>query len=276
VEGLERMRAVAYRRGWLPRLLIAVAVAAGGVGCGDDSSAEDARGSTPAVALLPDPPQDHLIRIRRLALDARTPGDCRKVRRMSRPGDHVFPCPLSEEEAGDLRSLEVDASRAYGSGALVELNTQSHGDVTVVVRAARNGKWVVDRYAIPTTGNVDTSDADARPAFARALRAYLAAVRSGRCADYLGALAVLPGDSAKSDAQRCRAAREEDRAFALELRHELGARLDYMGGNRTFGFYGLFLEGNQTYWTISVMRSPDGRYGVLDAESSTLPNVPGA
>jgi plastocyanin len=258
-------------------VLASLAIAAGCAGEPDDASTSGKDGSTQrsrdqGAALPPvfERPEKVVTDIANRIARARSRADCRPIERVNARSAYDYRCPESREAAFSLRFFGIEGSESYGTGAVVDFHTTLTPDegTSIVLAVTPGSKWSVTRYSIVTPPTVRTSDADSRDGFDSATSAYLDAVRSGGCHAY-ATRSRIPEEG--DGPGPCRGSVDLGRHLRASAKREL----EYLGGNGTFGFYGLTIDGpKRRYWTVSVMRRGDD-YGVLDAVRGPQPRDAG-
>ena len=157
----------------------------------------------------------------------------------------------------------------YGTAAVVEYRSGEAPDgAAIILFVAPDRNWAFSHFGVVVEPSVGTSDAEARAGYERATGRYVAAVRTRDCATLRRILFV----SDHSGDLTCEALLAGTAATATRLRRNPGAEPEYLGGNRTFGFFALETRRPEPEnLTIAVMRADDdgvGRYLVMDVVPS--------
>lgn len=257
----------------LPTLAALAALAAGAAiaGCGAEDDAESSGSAGSAAA--EEPPQAFARRFAREVARVRRKRDCDGIEAVNERSIYDFRCPALPDVRRSMARFEVTDAAAYGTGAVIDYKTlEARDGASMVVLLAPDGRWAISRFGILADASVGTDDGPSRAGFDEAVDRYLAAVRGGDCDAYRKAAVT----SAVERRRICSGEFEQTKPLARRLRASGDAQPDYLGGNETFGFYGLTLDRPEPhYFTISVVKAVPGSlrpFLVLNVASGPLPD----
>lgn len=251
---------------WALALLVAGSIVAG---CGDDSSGS----STTADESASSEPARFVRRMLDTTAHALSKKDCREVAAINRrsPTKTICPPPLDSIRT-DLEQTKLLAAATYGTAAIVEYRQKKDDPASIVLFRAPSGEWGVAAYGIVAAAGGVGSDGEDSQADARgAVEQYLAAVRERDCETYEKVAVTQLADPR----QMCREEFPLTRPLSRELEASPTAEPRYLGGNESFGFFGLTLTGSKpAYYTITAVRTPEGSlrpFVVLGAQRGPNP-----
>lgn len=251
-EGTRRDRSHVRRNRGAGPLAMLLAISAVALGCGSDGDAtsaarpEAAKGSPAQLA-------ERLGRL--LATTTKKKKHCGQLDRLTRRAFYDFRCPQLRDVRRSMARFEVIGSATYGTGAVVDYRTGALEDGAVLtMRVAPDGAWTLSRFGLLYEPAVETSDEDSRDGFDSAVQGYLEAVRERDCDLY-----ARHSFSEAEEDDICKTDFAQTEHLAKTLEANPAAAPEYLGGNESFGFYGLTLpEPKSRYLTINVVKAAEG------------------
>lgn len=236
---------------------ILAALALAGVlvaGCGGD----DGDGQSPAAAQTPAErsPESFARQVGRLLAETKGKKDCGALEAINKRSIYEFTCPPVAEVRKSMARFEVLDTGAYGTAAVVDYKSGKARDgASMVLMRHPGGQWMVTRFGLLTESSVGSSDEESRPGFDKVVRRYLRAVEARDCKAY----ADFAVTSSAEPQTICRLEFPLTQKLATALKESGNPRPRYLGGNDSFGFYGLETDRPKPrYFTISVIKTVPG------------------
>jgi hypothetical protein len=259
-------------------ITVVVAITAMAVtGCGEDNGGSDGNGGADDAAAQTDGPPEagspaaFAIDFAKLLANSDDPKSCKALAAVNRRSITRFLCPASEETRTSMALFEVLDSATYGTGGLVEYRSKKTDRATILVYRSEGGEWGISRFGIINDPSVDTSDEENRDGYDETVNGYLTAVRERKCDEFAKYAAV----KSKNREKACATDFKSTEALGKLLSRNPDAKPEYLGGNGTYGFYGLRLDQPKpAYMTISIIKTPKGTlrpFIVLDVAPGPTP-----
>jgi hypothetical protein len=218
--------------------LLATATCAGWVvsGCGESDAGDG--GGAERASLPPAANEPPAVFVRRLAnLLETTEGkkQCEELNQITLRSYTGFPCPPPANLRKSMATFKMGAAAAYGTGGVVDYTSGgAKSGAAIVLTVDPSRRWSVMRFGIFGNPTVGTSDKDSKKGFDEAVDAYLKAVRERDCPGFSRVVLLSAADKAP-----CKGEFASTKKLANKMTRNPEAEPEYIGGNKTFGFYAL-------------------------------------
>lgn len=247
---------------------MAATVAAGCGGGDDESTAND---EPVEVSAASEPAKVFAERMAKLLETTTAKKDCAPLEQIVSRSATQLPCPAPKKFRDSMASFEIVGAEEYGTSAIVDYKSGNVKEgAAIVLAVAPDRGWGVSRFGILTKPSTETSDAENREGYAKAVDEFLTSVRERDCDAYVAV--TFNGDKKKDEV--CKDVFPATSKLAKTLEANPDAKPRYEGGNETYGFYTLEVaKPKRVNYTISMAEADSDKKGprpfvVLDVTES--------
>lgn len=206
------------------------ALPATGCGDGEDSTASN----KPKLAVASEPPEPFVQKMAKVLETASNNKECKEIYQLNGSSVTRLPCPAPKDFRKSMASFKLVGAETFGPAAVVDYTSGAVKDnATIVLFAAPTRDWGIGSFGVLSPRSVGTDDAANRAAYRAAADAYIEAVRTRDCKEFMRTAFTKE----KSEQKVCSGQFKETAPFGKRLQKAPDAKLKYEGGNGSYGFF---------------------------------------